>query len=118
MQSSAAWALSPCIKNAPNSGDMVRSFVGGLELICGLLESRDVQVLAAVCFAIANIARDKENLAVITDHGVIEKLSRLANTENDLLRAKLAEAIGNCCEWAGGLFATLGALVDDSITQC
>ena len=101
MQSSAAWALSPCIKNAPNSGDMVRSFVGGLELICGLLESRDVQVLAAVCFAIANIARDKENLAVITDHGVIEKLSKLANTENDLLRAKLAEAIGNCCEWAG-----------------
>ena len=103
VQSSAAWALSPCIKNAPNSGDMVRSFVGGLELICGLLESRDAQVLAAVCFAIANIARDKENLAVITDHGVIEKLSKLANTENDLLRAKLAEAIGNCCEWAGGL---------------
>ena len=60
-------------------------------------------MLAAVCFAIANIARDKENLAVITDHGVIEKLSKLANTENDLLRAKLAEAIGNCCEWAGGL---------------
>ena len=58
--------------------------------------------MAAVCFAIANIARDKENLAVITDHGVIEKLSKLANTENDLLRAKLAEAIGNCCEWAGG----------------
>ncbi len=27
--------------------------------------------------------------------------SRLANTENDLLRAKLAQAIGNCCDWAG-----------------
>ena len=38
--------------------------------------------------------RDKENLAVITDHGVIEKLSKLANTEVDHLRAKLAEAIG------------------------
>ena len=47
--------------------------------------------------------RDKENLAVITDHGVIEKLARLANTENDLLRAKLAQAIGNCCDWAGNL---------------
>ena len=57
VQSSAAWALSPCIKNATNSGDMVRSFVGGLELICGLLESNDVTVLAAVCYAIANIAR-------------------------------------------------------------
>ena len=55
---------------------MVRSFVGGLELICNLLESRDQQVLAAVCFAIANIARDKENLAVITDHGVIHKVMK------------------------------------------
>ena len=38
---------------------------------------------------------------MITDHGVIEKLSKLANTDNDVLRAKLAMAIGNCCEWAG-----------------
>ena len=36
---------------------MVRGFVGGLELICGLLESDDTEVLAAVCYAIANIAR-------------------------------------------------------------
>ena len=39
----------------------VRSFVGGLELICGLLESSDDNVLAACCFAIANIARFVEN---------------------------------------------------------
>ena len=111
--------------------------MGGLELICGLLESSDDGVLAACCFAIANIARsvsighhiirqyfcsktintqlyepskdfvklyrDKENLAVITDHGVIEKLARLAETESDLLRAKLAEAIANCCDWAGNV---------------
>ena len=57
VQASAAWALSPCIQNASNSGDMVRGFVGGLELICGLLESDDTEVLAAVCYAIANIAR-------------------------------------------------------------
>lgn len=94
---------------------MVRSFVGGLELICNLLESKDQQVyinqllknqqkimncrhkkvLAAVCFAIANIARDKENLAVITDHGVIHKLAKLAHTGDDQLRAKLAEV---CCK--------------------
>ncbi|XP_040583348.1 outer dynein arm-docking complex subunit 2 [Lepeophtheirus salmonis] len=112
VQASAAWALSPCIKNAANSGDMVRSFVGGLELMCGLLESKDQQVLAAVCFAIANIAKDKENLAVITDHGVIEKLSKLADTDYDLLRAKLAEAIANCCEWSGNraLFGQAGAV--------
>ena len=91
---------------------MVRSFVGGLELICNLLESRDQQVLAAVCFAIANIARDKENLAVITDHGVIHKLAKLAHTSDDQLRAKLAEAISNCCELESNraLFGKAGAV--------
>ena len=57
VQASAAWALSPCIQNSPNSGDVVRGFVGGLELICGLMESDDTEVLAAVCYAIANIAK-------------------------------------------------------------
>ena len=41
---------------------------------------------------------------MITDHGVIEKLSKLANTDNDILRAKLPMAIGNCCEWAGIIY--------------
>lgn len=58
---------------------MVRSFVGGLELIVALLKSKDVEVLASVCAAVAEIARDEENLAVITDHGVVKLLSQLAN---------------------------------------
>lgn len=58
---------------------MVRSFVGGLELIVALLKSKDVEVLASVCAAIAEIARDEENLAVITDHGVVKLLSNLVN---------------------------------------
>jgi hypothetical protein len=57
---------------------MVRSFVGGLELIVSLLKSKDVQVLASVCAAIAEITKDEENLAVITDHGVVQLLSNLA----------------------------------------
>jgi hypothetical protein len=56
---------------------MVRSFVGGLELIVSLLKSKDVEVLASVCAAIAEIAKDEENLAVITDHGVVKLLSNL-----------------------------------------
>ena len=56
---------------------MVRSFVGGLELIVSLLKSNDVHVLASVCAAIAEIAKDEENLAVITDHGVVKLLSNL-----------------------------------------
>jgi hypothetical protein len=56
---------------------MVRSFVGGLELIVSLLKSNDIAVLASVCAAIAEIAKDEENLAVITDHGVVKLLSNL-----------------------------------------
>ena len=78
---------------------MVRSFVGGLELIVGLLKSDCEDVLAAVCSAIANIAQDEENLAVITDHNVVPLLSRLTGTNNDLLRQHLAEAIAMCCKW-------------------
>ena len=63
-----------------NSGDMVRSFVGGLELIVRRLRSDNMSVLAAVCAAIASIASDKENLAVITDHGVIATLAELVHT--------------------------------------
>lgn len=62
---------------------MVRSFVGGLELIVSLLKSEHKEVLASVCAAIANIAKDEENLAVITDHGVVPMLARLTNTVSD-----------------------------------
>ncbi|KAM6375234.1 LOW QUALITY PROTEIN: outer dynein arm-docking complex subunit 2 [Alca torda] len=99
VQASAAWAICPCIANAKDAGEMVRSFVGGLELIVNLLKSKNKEVLASVCAAITNIAKDEENLAVITDHGVVPLLSKLANTNNDKLRRHLAEAISNCCMW-------------------
>ncbi|KAM4688713.1 outer dynein arm-docking complex subunit 2 [Discoglossus pictus] len=99
VQASAAWAICPCIENAKDAGEMVRSFVGGLELIVNLLKSENKEVLASVCAAITNIAKDEENLAVITDHGVVPLLSALANTVDDKLRRHLAEAISRCCMW-------------------
>ena len=69
--------MTYCLQDA---GEMVRSFVGGLELIVSLLKSDDKEVLASVCAAIANIANDEENLAVITDHGVVPMLAGLTNT--------------------------------------
>ncbi|KAL7373163.1 hypothetical protein ABVT39_000343 [Epinephelus coioides] len=99
VQSSAAWALCPCIKNAKDAGEMVRSLVGGLELIVNLLKSTNNEVLASICAAIAKIAKDKENLAVLTDHGVVPLLAKLTNTTDDRLRRHLAEAIGHCCMW-------------------
>ncbi|XP_057589884.1 outer dynein arm-docking complex subunit 2 isoform X2 [Hippopotamus amphibius kiboko] len=99
VKASAAWALCPCIQNAKDAGEMVRSFVGGLELVVNLLKSDNKEVLASVCATITNIAKDQENLAVITDHGVVPLLSKLANTNNDKLRCHLAEAISRCCMW-------------------
>ena len=43
-------------------------------------------LISSVCAAIANIAQDEENLAVITDHGVVPMLAQLTNTQNDVLR--------------------------------
>ncbi|NXO84154.1 ARMC4 protein, partial [Sitta europaea] len=105
VQASAAWALCPCVENAKNSGEMVRSLVGGLELIVNLLKSEDKEVLTSVCAAIANIAKDEENLAVMTDHGVVPLLSKLANTNNNKLRRHLAEAIAHCCMWGSNRVA-------------
>ncbi|KFO84694.1 Armadillo repeat-containing protein 4, partial [Buceros rhinoceros silvestris] len=99
VQASAAWAICPCIENTKDAGEMVRSFVGGLELIVNLLKSKNKEVLASVCAAITNIAKDEETLAVLTDHGVVPLLSKLANTNNDKLRRHLAEAISHCCMW-------------------
>ncbi|KAJ8010314.1 hypothetical protein DPEC_G00073750 [Dallia pectoralis] len=99
VQASAAWAICPCIENAKDAGEMVRSFVGGLELIVNLLESTNREVLASVCAAIAKIAKDEENLAVITDHGVVAMLAKLTNAADDRLRRHLAEAIARCCMW-------------------
>lgn len=105
VQASAAWAISPCIEHAKDAGEMVRSFVGGLELIVSLLKSDHPEVLASVCAAIANIAKDEENLAVITDHGVVPMLGKLTNTRNDKLRKHLAEAIARCCHWGNNRVA-------------
>ena len=97
--------------------------MGGLELIVSLLKSHDKEVLASVCAAIAEIAKDEENLAVITDHNVVPMLASLTNTvspqlisnlflaafissrlfafikTDELLRRYLTEAIAQCCKW-------------------
>ncbi|XP_076248300.1 armadillo repeat-containing protein gudu [Calliopsis andreniformis] len=95
----ACLALVPCIKHAKDSPEMVRAFVGGLELTVSLLQSSDTEVLSAVCATIAEIATDPENLGILSDHGVVEELAKLVGTENEGLRANLTLAIAYCSEW-------------------
>lgn len=58
---------------------MIRSFAGGLELLISLLDSTDVKVLSCVCATVAEVAKNEENLAVITDLGVVKSLSKLVS---------------------------------------
>ena len=76
-----------------DSGELVRSFVGGLELIVGLLKSPHIEVLASVCAALAKIAQDEENLGVITDHGVVPLLAALTETVRLLLDAAYVQKV-------------------------
>lgn len=83
VQAYAAYAICPCVRNANDSGELVRSLVGAMELVVGLLKSKDILVLSAVCAAIATIAKDYTNLAILTDLKVIYKLANLGKlTQN------------------------------------
>ncbi|XP_061614319.1 outer dynein arm-docking complex subunit 2 [Phyllopteryx taeniolatus] len=99
VQSSAAWALCPCIENAKEAGEMVSSLMGAMELVIDLLKSSNDDVLASMCAVIAQIAKDKYNLAVLTDYEVVLLLAKLTDKPNDLLRCHLAQAIAQCCTW-------------------
>ena len=61
-----------------------------------LLKSDNREVLASICSSVANIAKDEQNLAVLTDHGVVPILSKLvvAHANDDYVRGHIADAIG------------------------
>jgi len=74
-----------------DSAELVRSLVGGLELLVNLLKSDHLHVLASACAAIATVARgDEENLAVMTDQGVVALLARLTCTVRYILMLSLS----------------------------
>lgn len=92
----AADAIGACVVDEEESADIVRSFVGGLQLITNLLRSDDKQVLMSVNRAIINIGKDRENLSILTDYEVVPLLVQLVNTEDEELKRWVAEAIATC----------------------
>ncbi|KAH0794332.1 Armadillo/beta-catenin-like repeat family protein [Histomonas meleagridis] len=98
VQAAATRALVPFLKDE-SSPDVVRTFVDGLDLLVDLLRSNDPDVQASACMAITEVARDQENLAVMTDLGLVELLSRLLSTKLDSVRKPLADAIGVSATW-------------------
>ena len=96
LQAAAAKSIGPCISNISGGSDMIRSFVGGIELIVNLLKSENEDVLTNVCRAITNISSDQENLEVISDQGVIGLLSNLQHFNNEELKKQLCLTIASC----------------------
>ncbi|KAI9028477.1 armadillo-type protein [Hyaloraphidium curvatum] len=99
VQSAAALAVSELALHSPSAAETVRSFVGALELLVPLLRAPDTRLQAHACKAVASIARDPENLAVISDHGVVGSLSGLVDARDEYLRRELALAIEACCQF-------------------
>ena len=98
VQAAATRALVPFLQSE-TAPTVVRTFVDGLDLLVGLLKSDDPEVQASACMAISEVGRDRENLAVMTDLGVVELLSRLLATKLDSVRKPLADAIGVSANW-------------------
>eukprot|EP00835_Amoeboradix_gromovi_P001980 NODE_102_length_20354_cov_0.272018.p2 type:complete len:604 gc:universal NODE_102_length_20354_cov_0.272018:2705-894(-) len=96
LQAAAPRSIGPCVANIAGGSDMIRSFVGGIELIVNLLKSDNVSVLVNVCRAITNISADQENLEVITDQGVIGLLSNLTKYDDLELKKQLCLTVA-CC---------------------
>lgn len=62
------------------SSDIMRSLVTGLVMLVDLLKSHDTKVLAAVCAVIGILAKEPENLAILTDYDIVLRLSGLVHT--------------------------------------
>lgn len=98
VQAAATRALVPFLQSE-TAPTVVRTFVDGLDLLVGLLKSDDPEVQASACMAISEVGRDRENLAVMSDLGLVELLSRLLATKLDSVRKPLADAIGVSANW-------------------
>ncbi|XP_028514589.1 armadillo repeat-containing protein 4 isoform X3 [Exaiptasia diaphana] len=109
---SAAWGIYGLTEDSPEAWENARSFVGGLELIVTLLKSNNIEILTSTCAAISNIAKDYENIGVLTDYGVVPLLAHMTNTDNVNLRRHLAEAIARCSQWGNNaeMFCHEGAV--------
>ncbi|CAG0883458.1 unnamed protein product [Cyprideis torosa] len=102
VQAASSCAIRQCLEtrglNNGATGELVRSLVGGLELLVTRLQSKNDEVVAGICSAVSVIAEDEENLAVLTDHGIVPILAQLtrAQPKGDVLRHYLARAITQC----------------------
>eukprot|EP00834_Sanchytrium_tribonematis_P000093 NODE_3_length_80033_cov_0.932970.p9 type:complete len:561 gc:universal NODE_3_length_80033_cov_0.932970:10967-12649(+) len=96
LQAASAQSMGPFIANISSGNDLIRSFVGSVELVVNLLKSNNTRVLSSACLAISNISKDPENLEIVTDQGIVELFSNLVKFDEIELQKSLCLAISSC----------------------
>ncbi|XP_031572722.1 armadillo repeat-containing protein 4-like [Actinia tenebrosa] len=94
---SACYGIAMCVSDAKESAEIVRSFVGGLELVTNLLRSNKREVLINTCRLVINIGQDRENMSIMTDYDAVPLLISLVYADDEEMRQYVAEAIATCC---------------------
>lgn len=96
VQMAASNALCEYLQHDDASAEYVRQLDNGLELVASLLRSTNDQTLNAICSLICEIAKDKYNLAILTQYNVVPLLATLCHAKNTNLEEMVAAAIAGC----------------------
>ncbi len=74
------WDFSILKKNIfvfKNHGELIRSFDGVFYLILNTLSTENIELLSVTLSIIAELVKDEYNLQILTDLGIVSKISQL-----------------------------------------
>ncbi|CAF4251461.1 unnamed protein product [Rotaria socialis] len=91
----AGWAIRNCLASVENHGELIRSFDGVFYLILNMLSTENIDVLAVTLAIIAEIVKDEYNLKILTDLGIVSKISQLNYLDCAQLRKPFCDALAN-----------------------
>ncbi|CAF4514738.1 unnamed protein product, partial [Rotaria sp. Silwood2] len=91
----AGWTIRNCLASIENHGELIRSFDGVFYLILNTLSTENIDLLAVTLAIIAEIVKDEHNLEILTDLGIVSKISQLNDLDYPQLRKPYCDAIAN-----------------------
>ncbi|CAF0944771.1 unnamed protein product [Rotaria sordida] len=91
----AGWTIRNCLASIENHGELIRSFDGVFYLILNTLSTDNIDLLVVTLAIIAEIVKDEHNLEILTDLGIVSKISQLNDLDYPQLRKPFCDAIAN-----------------------
>jgi hypothetical protein len=77
VKNKAAFAVHKAVRTPETAGQIGRLFVGGLTMLNGLLNEEDMEVIASVLAALAQMTTNSENLNVLCEEGLLVNVARV-----------------------------------------